>query len=135
MSSENPYQSPLEYTPAVGVKSGRREDVRSVAICQKGILVCILANLIVMVGLFALPPALRPLARWGFVAVAVVGVAFVFLLSIKVYNVVIGILLGLMSLIPWVGLLVLLAVNGKATTILRKNGHRVGLMGVKLSEM
>ena len=39
---ENPYQSPLsDLRPASGVLSGKQEDVRAVAVYQKGILVCI----------------------------------------------------------------------------------------------
>jgi len=133
--SENPYQSPMEYTPAVGVKSGRREDVRSVARYQKGILVCILIYLIALVAQFVLPPELRLVLGLSVVAVAITGLVFVFLLSTKVYSVPIGILLGFLTLIPLIGLIVLLAVNGKATAILRQNGYHVGLMGVKLSEL
>jgi hypothetical protein len=43
--------------------------------------------------------------------------------------------LGVLALIPLVGLIVLLIVNGKATKILREHGVRVGLMGAKLSPM
>ena len=37
--------------------------------------------------------------------------------------------------IPCVGLLALLAVNGKATTVLRSNGIKVGLLGADLSKI
>ena len=36
--SENPYQAPPLEPPVVGVLSGTREDLRSVAVYQKGIL-------------------------------------------------------------------------------------------------
>jgi len=36
--SDNPYQSPKADVEAIGVRSGRREDLRSVAQYQKGIL-------------------------------------------------------------------------------------------------
>ena len=133
--SENPYQSPLEYTPAVGVKSGRQEDVRSVAVYQKGILVCILIYLIGVIGQFTLPPQLRPILALGVLPVGVTGLVFVFLLSTKVYHPAVGVLLGILTLVPLVGLLVLLAVSDRATRILRQNGHRVGLLGAKLSDI
>ena len=47
--SENPYQSPASIPQAVGVLSGSREDVRNVAMYQKGILVCILIYLLAMI--------------------------------------------------------------------------------------
>ena len=99
--NENPYQSPMEYTPAVGVKTGKREDVRSVAVYQKGILVCILIYLVAVIGQFALPPELRLVLGLGVMVVGITGLVFVFLLSVKVYNVGIGILLGLLTMFWW----------------------------------
>jgi hypothetical protein len=51
-----------------------------------------------------------------------------------VYSVASGILLGIGTFIPCVGLLILLMINGKATKILRENGHNVGLLGADLSK-
>ena len=64
-----------------------------------------------------------------------VGMVFVFLLAIKVYSTGIGVLLGILALIPCIGLLVLLVVNIKATGILKKNGIKVGLLGANLSKI
>ena len=138
--SENPYEAPAEAIPVVGIAGGRPEDVRKVAVYQKGILVCILINFCVYGALFAFrgndaSEAAVLAARAAWFATAIVGLAFVFLLSTKVYNLGVGIVFGILSVVPLVGLLVLLAVNGKATTILRANGHRVGLMGVRLSDV
>jgi hypothetical protein len=132
---ENPYQSPLaDLRPAVGVLSGEHRDVRAVAVYQKGILICILVYLLAIFGQFALPEPLRPLVMGGVFLVGLAGLVFVFLLSTKVYGIPIGILLGILTIVPCLGLLVLLIINGKATTVLRQNGHRVGLLGAKLSE-
>ena len=133
--SENPYQSPASIPQAVGVLSGSREDVRNVAMYQKGILVCILIYLLAMIFQFALPVQLRPLLGVGVLVLGLAGTIFVFLLAMKVYSVGAGILLGILTLIPCIGLLVLLMVNGKATSILKQNGIRVGLLGANLSEI
>jgi hypothetical protein len=133
--SENPYQSPMADLVAVGVLSGKREDVRSVAQYQKGILICILIYLIAVVCQFLIPQEIFALLAAGVLVVAVVGTVFVFLLATKVYSTSVGILLGILTLIPCVGLLVLLIVNGKATNILRQNGIRVGLLGARLSDI
>ena len=53
----------------------------------------------------------------------------------KTYGSGLGILLGVLCLLPLVGLLVLLAVNGKATRVLKQNGIRVGLLGADLSSI
>jgi hypothetical protein len=133
--SENPYHSPTSYEPAVGVKSGRHEDLRSVALYQKGVLVCILIYLIAVVGQFALPPELRPFLGFGVLAVGLVGLVFVVLLSVKVYPVAIGIILGVLTVVPCLGLMVLVIINAQATAVLRRNGYRVGLLGARLSEI
>jgi hypothetical protein len=136
---ENPYQSPLaDLRPAVGVLSGEHRDVRAVAVYQKGILVCISAYLLLLLGQIVahvvMPaPPLLPVALLQ-LAAGLAGMVFVFLLSTKVFGIVLGILLGILTVVPCLGLLVLLIINGKATSVLRQNGHRVGLMGARLSE-
>ena len=71
---------------------------------------------------------------FGILLIGLVGTIFVFLLALKVYSPVVGVMIGFGALLPCVGLLVLLVVNGKATSILRENGHKVGLLGANLSE-
>ena len=102
---------------------------------QKGILVCILTYLIAVFGQFAVPMQLQMIAVLGMVAVGLAGTVFVFLLAIKVYNTGVGILLGILTLFPCIGLVTLLIVNGKATRILKQNGIRVGLLGANLSKI
>ncbi|MHB1037970.1 MAG: hypothetical protein ACYC35_26375 [Pirellulales bacterium] len=133
--SDNPYQSPRADVGVSGIRSGRREDLRSIASYQKGILVCILVYLVTVIGQFVLPEGIWLFVALGVFAVGIAGTVFVFLLAMKVYSTGVGILLGILSFIPCVGLLVLLAVNGKATTILRANGIRVGLLGARLSDI
>ncbi len=91
--SENPFQSPASDF-AVGVKSGRREDLKSIATYQKGILVCILIYLLTIVGNFFIPEDVQILLGLALAVLGVVSTVFVFLLAIKVYNTGVGILLG-----------------------------------------
>src|SRR5262245_31780835 len=131
MADENPYRAPVASgrAAAKGVRSGRREDLKAVATYQRGIIVCILIYLVAVVGQFALPANLRPVLGVGVLVVGLVGLVFTFLLSMKVYNIGLGILLGILAIIPLIGLLVLLMVNAKATRVLRDNGIEVGLLG------
>ena len=71
----------------------------------------------------------------GILVVGIVGTVFVFRLAIRVYSTGVGILLGVLTLIPCISLIVLLVVNGKATAILKQNGIKVGLLGANLSEV
>jgi len=131
---ENPYQAPLADLQAVGVKSGKQEDLRAVAVYQKGILVCILCYFLVLIGQFAAPPIVRDYLPLALLPIGIAGLVFVFLLSTKVYSTAVGILWTILTFLPCIGILVLLTINGKATKILRQNGHKVGLLGAKLSE-
>ena len=135
MMSENPYQSPSAESDVVGVKSGARDDLRAVAKYQKGILVCILIYLIAVFCQFGVPPDYRPFFGIFVLGVGLVGTVFVFLLAMKVYSTAVGILLGILTLVPCLGLIVLLMVNQKATSILRQNGINVGLMGADSSQI
>ncbi len=118
----------------VGVKSGSREDLRSVAQYQKGIIFCILYYLIAVIGL-AVPTPLRPIILLSLLVAVLVGTVFVFKLAIKIYSTRVGVLLGILTLIPCIGIIVLLVVNGKATGILKQNGIEVGLLGADLSQL
>jgi hypothetical protein len=133
--SINPYESPRSEPQVTGINSGLREDLRSVAKYQKGILVCILIYLVAVVCQFLLPDQLRIFLGLGVLLVGLVGTVFVFLLAVKVYSPGVGILLGILTLIPCVGLIALLVVNGKATNVLTQNGIKVGLLGANLSEI
>ena len=135
MMSENPYESPALPAEAIGVNSGRREDLRSVAIYQKGINVCILFYLMALFGQFVIPEETRPFLWLGVLPVILAGAVFVVLLAFKVYSTGVGVLLGILTFIPCIGLLVMAVVNGKATAILKKNGIKVGLLGAKLSQI
>lgn len=135
MTDTNPYQSPAAAAQVTGVLSGSIEDLRSIAKFQKGILVCILIYLCAIIGQFALPPGLRPLLGIAVLVVGLVGAAFVFLLAVKTYGTARGILFGLLSLVPLIGLFILLMVNGKATKVLKENGIAVGLLGANVASI
>ena len=133
--NENPFQAPQTMSPAVGVLGGTHEDLRAVAGAQRGILMCILIYLVAVIAQFAFPPDLRPLIGLCILPVGVVGAFFVFKLAMKVYGTGPGIFLGILSLVPLLGLIVLLGVNGKATGVLNQNGIKVGLLGADVSSI
>lgn len=138
--SDNPYESPRSESgrsdkKVTGVLSGTRDDLRSVAQYQRGILVCILINIMAFLGQVMLPMEIRQLALAGVILVGLVSTVFVFLLALKIYGTGAGIILAILTLIPCIGLLVLLVINGKATKILQENGIKVGLLGANPSNI
>lgn len=133
--SYNPFEAPQSDSRAIGVLSGTREDLKSVARYQKGVIVCILIYLLAMFSQFVIPPELRMFVGIGVMFVGLTGAVFAFLLAIKTHGTGQGILLGILCLVPCVGLLVLLIINSKATSVLKQNGIKVGLLGADLKSI
>jgi hypothetical protein len=133
--SYNPFEAPATNSRVVGVVSGSREDLLKVAKYQKGILVCILVYILAVAGQFALPPQIRPLVGLGVLVVGLIAAVFTIRLAMKTHGTILGIILGVLCLVPILGLLILLLVNQKATTVLQLNGIKVGLLGADLSSL
>jgi hypothetical protein len=112
-----------------------RDALRNVATYQKGILVCILFYIVLVVIQFLLPPDLRLFLGIAAVVLSITATVFVFLLATQVYSTGLGVLLAILTLIPCIGLITLLIINNKATNVLRKHGVRVGLLGAKPSDI
>jgi len=131
---ENPYRAPVGMDRAVGVLSGKREDLRKVAVAQKGIMVCILVYLVAIALVAVLQPS--PLVRLLLIVPLILASAgFTIMLAMQVYGMAGGILMGILALVPCMGLLVLLLINARATKVLRSNGIQVGLLGADLSRV
>lgn len=142
---QNPYQAPNAIPPktAIGVNSGNVEDLKKVAQFQKGIIFCILANLVLVIVNIVAGQVLEGgaeviagLAIIGiYLIVAIAQLACIVMLATQVYNIGVGILIGILSFVPCLGLILLLVVNQKATSVLQQNGIKVGLMGADMSQL
>ncbi|MDB5297180.1 MAG: hypothetical protein JWO31_3163 [Phycisphaerales bacterium] len=117
---------PLGYaTPS----AAPRADLRTIAQRQRALMFCILGYLALVVARFVLPPSLSILLALAAFAVSITAAVFVFMLALSLYSTGVGVLLGILTLIPLVGLIVLLVINSKATGLLRQHGLKVGLLG------
>jgi hypothetical protein len=114
------------------------DGVRKVANYQRAIIFCLLANIGFWITSISLQgqanPALTTILMIVFFAVGLAQLVFIVLLATEVYNVAIGVVLGLFSFFPCLGLLILLMVNQKSTKTLQANGVRVGFLGADLSQ-
>jgi DNA-directed RNA polymerase subunit RPC12/RpoP len=117
-----------------GAKGKGRDWLKKIAFAHKGILVSILLQIVLYIGAFLTPPQFRlvPLGAW--MIAGLVGTVFTFMLAIRLYNALLGILLSVLTLIPLINLVVLWTMSGKATKVLRDAGHHVGFLGARLSE-
>jgi hypothetical protein len=112
-------------------RSYGREDLRDIAKYQKGLLVAILLYLAAYIVAAVVPQEIKLFVLLGAVILSLVGTVFVFLLATKVYSTGTGIFLGILVLIPLIGLITLLVINSKATNILKQHGIGVGLLGAR----
>src|SRR4051794_36875925 len=87
-TGENSYEAPrADLGGAVGVRSGLRKDLRDVAFAQKGILICILLQFVLIAAQYLVPPNVKIAVALAMIVSGLVATVFVFLLSMKVYNV------------------------------------------------
>lgn len=112
-----------------------RETLRAIAGNQKAIIVCILIYLCLIPVQFAIPEEARIFLALALIPLGIAATVFVFLLATKVYTTGVGVILGILTLIPCIGLIVLLIINGKATSVLKENGVHVGFLGANLSNI
>lgn len=118
-----------------GRKRLPREALRAIAFNQKAIILCILVYLILVAVQFAIPEESRIYLGFALIPLGITATVFVFLLATKVYSTGMGVLLGILTLIPCVGLIVLLIINAKATNTLKSHGIHVGLLGASSSDI
>jgi hypothetical protein len=126
------YAQPLDYSQSLppGLK------LHDIAFRQRAIMLCILAEILCMVLSIASPiHAIGLIALLGFYAAAITASVFVFMLAIGIYNTALGIVMGILTLVPLLGLIILLVVNQKATSILRRHGLKVGLLGANPNQI
>lgn len=112
-----------------------RETLRAIAGHQKAIIMCIVVYLCLIPIQFLIPEETRIFLALALIPLGITATVFVFLLATKVYNTGTGAVLGILTLIPCIGLIVLLIINGKATSILKENGVHVGFFGASSSDI
>ena len=139
--SFNPYEPP-SHSPKLpqADNESRRNDVRVIAVRQKIVLFCILINIFafgfrVSVNAAGSPRSLQFVLAVTLLVSTLTVLVFSMLLAMKVYNPVVGVFLSLLTIIPILGLLILLLISSRASKILESNGIKVGLFGANLSDL
>ena len=119
-------------------------ELNSIAFCQKAVILCVAANFfgglvyifvsnLLVAAKVVLPAEAFAVFAGPLLIVGLIFIVFVFHLATKVYGVGLGVLLGLLTLVPFLGLIVLLVINGKATAVLKGYGIRAGFFGADMS--
>jgi hypothetical protein len=118
-------------------------DLRAIAAYHKVLILWLVAQLLIWVGYVG--AILTELARdngeaavlllWFTALIGLVAAVFVVLLEAKLSGPVLGVFLGLLTVVPCLGLVILLVVSVRATGALRENGVRVGLFGARVRDI
>ncbi len=133
-TEDNPYAPPTASDRALGIRSGRHEELKTVAAAQKSIIVCILLYFCLLAATPFVPALYQFYVFMSILALGLVSTVSVFVMAMKVYTIGQGLLVGILTMVPCLGLILLFLVNRKATKILRENGHDVGFFGADLSK-
>jgi len=108
--------------------------MKNVAVAQKGVIICLLVHLLAGLVSFVTSGPVAGVAALISLLASVVAAVFVFIFAIRVYGTGMGVVLGILTLVPLVGLIVLLVINSKATNMLHEAGYKVGFLGVSGSQ-
>jgi hypothetical protein len=127
MPDPNPYSTPVS---APNANAPGQADLETIASGQKLIIFGILCYFGIILTRFVFPP-LGLIALLAAVVLGILGTLR--LVGGFGYPLHIRILLIIALFIPLIGLITLLILNGKATTILREGGYTVGILGASRS--
>jgi predicted RNA-binding Zn-ribbon protein involved in translation (DUF1610 family) len=115
-------------------KKGKKQELRFIAVTQRYMIIFMLIYLVGILGYVFAPAGVKPFFQFGGGLALLVAVVFAFIVGIKVYGYVGGILLAIPTIIPCLGLLFFGLINSRATGRLRENGFTVGFLGADMSE-
>ena len=142
--SQNPYQAPGASGQFVGIRNQSIQALRSVATAQKGLIFSILAYLIALAIMIVIAVVMRSdpstafvlliIPRLVYAAAAISAFVFTIMLAVQVMHPVAGVLVALLTCVPCVGLIVLIAINQQAISVLKRNGIQVGFFGADMSQ-
>ncbi len=128
--------------PPVAIDATPRPNLHKVAVAQKLIIYALLVQIVLQAALILLPSEDDPMVvlmivlMLGNLLAILAGVAAVAVLaSATGSSVLSSVVRGICLFIPFIGLLVLVATNMRATRILREGGVKVGFLGASANEV
>jgi hypothetical protein len=108
------------------------EEIQRIAGYQKRVIFCILGNTLLPFLRVMLSPSFTVLFVIAMLVVWIASIVFTFRLAQSIYKKNMGVLMGILTLLPFVNIIAILKVNGSATDLLREEGVPVGFFGAKV---
>jgi len=115
-------------------------DLTQVAWSQKVLIVCLLGHLFLWLGyigmtVYGIELTEERSESLNVVLMLAAVAATLWDQSVVSYWAIVGAIVGLLTVVPCVGLLLVLIVNTRATSALQANGVKVGLLGARMSDL
>ncbi len=123
---------------------GKDLTLKPIAQFQKAMMICLLVQIlsILVVTVFVAStgprrgmPPLAMIASLVFWIGHIAGAVLAIILASRLYSVLATVFLGILAIIPCIGLIGLLIINSAATSKLQLNGIKVGFLGANLSKL
>ena len=130
----NPYAAPRANGPNVRDNRDDPRSLRAIAGYQRAMIACILMMLALFVPMLAAGSGFAAYFAVALLAAQLSAAVFVMLLAAQLFGTLGGVLLGVLSMTPLVGLLVIFLINGRAIRRLKANGVPIGFLGARISE-
>ena len=136
MTNENPYQAPV-HASSVAVPLADASQLlrlKGIAESQRRVMLCVLGQIVIFAGarMVAVESWLVGLA---YILVAILTLVCVVQLAYRTKGTGTAVVVGVLSLVPLLGLLMMLFASGWATKELKAAGFKVGLLGGRPKEV
>ncbi len=128
---ENPYTPPVSAPADLPRSDADLQRLHGIAVSQRRVMLCVLGYLGLVIGSLFFGGSESATMVVGLIGLIIViaGLVSVVQLAYRIKSTTAAVIVGVLSLIPLVGLITLLVVNGWASKELKKAGFRIGLLG------
>lgn len=138
MQESNPYTPPSSQSISQGPSIADLNHLLGIAKAQRGLMLGILGYLASIVLVFVLGMNSEGSAAIPGLLMLISGLfalVFLIVLTYRMSGVIFAIIIGICSLIPFVGILVMLVISGRASKKLKQAGFKIGLLGADITQI
>ena len=134
---DNPYAPPVSAPTEIPRTAADLQRLHRIAVSQRRVMLCVLGymGLVVFSMLFGGPEFTVIFFGIAAILIVIAGLVSVVQLAYRLKGTTSAVIVGVLSLIPLVGLITLLVFNGWASKELKKSGFRIGLLGASPAQV
>jgi hypothetical protein len=134
MTNENPYQAPVHVSSLPLPDGAQLLRLKGIAESQRRVMLCVLGQIAIFAG-----TRMAAMESWvvglAYILVAILTLACTVQLAYRTKGTGTAVVVGVLSVVPFLGLLMMLFASGWATKELKAAGFKVGLLGGRPKEV